>query len=168
MGGPCPARRPREGGARVPRSILFRTAIANSRLTRFEGGRVTFRFRDNGSGAMRQCTLSAEEFIRRFLQHVLPRGFTKVRHYGCFSPSCSEKLQRARGLLAGEAPPDAPAQNPLSASEIAEPTVEAETGANSEDRRCPFCKTGRMRILATLPKAPRPAFGARAPPRASL
>jgi len=145
---------------------LFRTAIANSRLTRFENGRVTFRFRQNGSGAMRRCTLPAQEFIRRFLQHVLPRGFTKVRHYGCFSPSCAEKLERARRLLEREVPSHAPGEGSISASDIAEPTVQNETAADSQDRRCPFCKTGRMRIVATLPRAPRRVSEPRAPPGA--
>jgi hypothetical protein len=64
---------------------LFRIAIANSRLQRFQNGQVTFSYRDSRSHAIKLCSISAAEFITRFLQHVLPSHFTKVRYYGLFS-----------------------------------------------------------------------------------
>jgi len=66
---------------------VFRVAIANSRIVKVENGRVFFRYRHRKSNRMRVMDLDAMEFIRRFLQHVLPSGFMKVRHYGCLSPN---------------------------------------------------------------------------------
>jgi hypothetical protein len=100
---------------------VFRVAISNSRLERIENGEVTFRYRDNRSQQLRRVTVTGEEFIRRFLQHTLPRGCAKVRHYGIWSPSCREQLEQARTLLststtsnavdsAPDTPPPEPAQ----------------------------------------------------------
>src|SRR5262249_5846943 len=63
----------------------FHIAISNSRLEKFENGQVTFRYRDNKTQAIKHVTLQAAEFIRRFLRHVLPKGFVKVRAYGLCS-----------------------------------------------------------------------------------
>jgi len=60
---------------------------------------VTFSFRDKKTGASRRVRLNAVEFIRRFLDHLLPSGFQKVRHYGFFSPTCSVSIQRIRLLI---------------------------------------------------------------------
>jgi hypothetical protein len=60
-----------------------RVAISNHRLLSFQDGRVTFRWRDYAHGnKKRKMTLSADEFIRRFLLHVLPSGFVRIRHFG--------------------------------------------------------------------------------------
>jgi hypothetical protein len=78
-----------------------RVAISNSRLLKLEAGRVTFHYQDYAD-AQRQkpMTLDAVEFLRRFLQHVLPRGFMKIRHYGLLANrQRQEKLQRSRQLL---------------------------------------------------------------------
>jgi hypothetical protein len=60
---------------------------------------VTFRFRATGAGKLKLCTLSAEEFIHRFLQHVLPKGFVKVRYFGFFAPGCHKRLAALRQRL---------------------------------------------------------------------
>ena len=73
-------------------AYVFRVAISNSRILKTTDGKVTFRFKDTQTGKTRFCTLAAGEFIRRFLQHVLPRGFVKVRYYGLFSHSYRSKL----------------------------------------------------------------------------
>ena len=63
-----------------------RVAISNNRLISLQGGRVTFRWRDYADGnKMKTMTITAEEFIRRFLLHILPSGFRKIRHYGIFA-----------------------------------------------------------------------------------
>ena len=81
-----------------------RVAISNSRLTRFDDSGVTFRYKDyRRSGPERQqvLTLAADEFIRRFLLHVLPRGFHRIRHYGLLAGSARKtSLALARALLA--------------------------------------------------------------------
>jgi hypothetical protein len=71
---------------------IFRVAISNNRILKLANGKVTFRFRATDTGKLRTSTLPAEEFIRRFLQHVLPRGFVKVRYYGFLAPGCRKRL----------------------------------------------------------------------------
>jgi hypothetical protein len=69
-----------------------RVAISNNRLLRFENGQVTFKWRDyKDSNRWKEMTVSAEEFIRRFLMHVLPHGFMKIRHYGFLSSRGKQK-----------------------------------------------------------------------------
>jgi hypothetical protein len=76
-------------------------AISNRRILRIAGDRVTFQYTATETGKPRRCTLSAEDFIQRFLHHVLPKGFVKVRYYGFLSPSKRKKLQSIWLLLAG-------------------------------------------------------------------
>lgn len=133
---------------------VFKAALVNSRLEGYEGGRVTFRYRDNRTRQIKRCALDVHEFIARFLQHVLPGGFTKVRSYGLFAPSNAGKLQRAREAL----PPRQPA-GPHGASEpdpngvdtIATPRAPGEAPA----RRCGACEVGTMRMVQVLPRSSR-------------
>ena len=78
-----------------------RVALSNHRLVKLEHGRVTFRYKDYADERKEKLlTLSAEEFLRRFLQHVLPKGFTKIRHYGLLSNRQRQaRLRLARRLL---------------------------------------------------------------------
>jgi len=78
---------------------IFRVAISNNRLLKLENDRVTFRYRDTDTGAEKRCTLSAEEFIHRFLQHILPKNFVKVRYYGFFAPTLRARLTALRHSL---------------------------------------------------------------------
>ncbi len=75
---------------------IFRVAISNKRIVRLSGGRVTYLYKPHGTKTFKRCTLAAEEFIRRFLQHVLPRGFVKVRYYGFLSSAVRPKLLSLR------------------------------------------------------------------------
>jgi predicted RNA-binding Zn-ribbon protein involved in translation (DUF1610 family) len=79
---------------------IFRVAISNRRILKVSNGNVTFRYRASDTGRWRTCTLTAEAFLRRFLQHVLPKGFVRVRYYGLFSPSLRHQLPLIRLLLA--------------------------------------------------------------------
>lgn len=132
----------------------FRVAISNSRLLRFEGNEVTFRYKNyRRSGADRQqvMTIAANEFIRRFLLHVLPRGFHRIRHYGLLAGSSrKDSLAQARELL-GVAP--APEEPPV---------------AETPDQRppCPCCG-GTMVIIESFAAwcQPRAPPTARAPNR---
>ena len=81
------------------RRYIFRVAITNRRIVKLENNQVTFRYRDGKSGRWKRCTLPSLEFIRRFLQHVLPKGFIKVRYYGLLSSKKRHLLERARYLL---------------------------------------------------------------------
>ena len=78
---------------------IFRVAISNRRLVKLENDQVTFRYRTSDTGQLRLCTLPAEEFIHRFLQHVLPKGFVKVRYFGFFAPGCRSRLVALRQKL---------------------------------------------------------------------
>jgi hypothetical protein len=75
---------------------IFRVAISNNRILKLSCGKVTFRYRTTDTGKLRTCTLPAEEFIRRFLQHVLPKGFVKVRYYGFLSSGLRRRLAAIR------------------------------------------------------------------------
>lgn len=91
-----------------------RVAIGNSRLLRLEAGRVRFRWKDyRANGQTKAMELSCEEFTRRFLQHVLPTGYVRIRHYGLLaSRGRAQRLARCRVLLQASAEP--PASPPLS------------------------------------------------------
>ena len=129
-----------------------RVAIANSRLITLDERGVTFRYKDyrrNGQARYRTMTLAADEFIRRFLLHVLPKGFHRIRHYGLLaSAGCKANVARARELIAAPAPLVAPPtehQNP-------DPTAGAAT-----DHRppCPCCG-GRMIIVEIFARGATP------------
>jgi hypothetical protein len=78
---------------------VFRVAISDRRIVSCAEGRVAFSYRKSGSNRWRKMTLEADEFIRRFLQHVLPSGFPKVRHYGFLSPNSRLSIGVVRRLI---------------------------------------------------------------------
>jgi hypothetical protein len=78
---------------------VFRVAISNSRIVKVENGKVFFRYKKTGSNRLRTLALDALEFIRRFLQHVLPTGFMKVRYYGFLSPGFKMPLEQVRARI---------------------------------------------------------------------
>jgi putative transposase/transposase-like zinc-binding protein len=122
---------------------VFRIALVNSRLERFEDAQVTFRYRDGRTGLVQRCTLDAVAFLGRFLQHVLPQGFTKVRHYGLFSPSRRDLLTQAREQLVA-----ASATTPGDPAPVAPAITPAPPAAPRP--RCPACGTGVLHIVETL------------------
>ena len=120
---------------------LFRVAIPNSRLERIQDGQVTFRYRDNQTHKLRRVTLPAVEFLHRFLQHVLPRGCTKVRYYGLWSPTCRGQLEHACALLSAPPPTSVePAACPLGAPPAPDPLPV----------RCPHCHQGNLILVEVL------------------
>jgi hypothetical protein len=125
-----------------------RVAISNSRLLALDERGVTFRYKDyrrDGQARYRTMTLAADEFIRRFLLHVLPKGFHRIRHYGLLaSATCKANIARARELIAAAEPPAEPA--------TAHHTAEADGTADADGtaaERCPLCPCcgGRMIIV---------------------
>jgi hypothetical protein len=78
---------------------IFRVAISNNRLRKLENGQVTFAYKESATDQLKHCTLNAQEFIRRFLQHILPPRFIKVRYYGLLSPAQRHRLLKASQLL---------------------------------------------------------------------
>ena len=126
-----------------------RVAIGNRRLIRLDANGVTFRYKDyrrNGTDRQQVMTLATDEFIRRFLLHVLPRGFHRIRHYGLLAGATRKAhLALARELLA-VAPP---------------PTEEQPTEPADTRPPCPCCG-GHMVIVETFERWSQP----RAPPEA--
>jgi hypothetical protein len=126
-----------------------RVALSNDRLVALRDGHVRFRWRDRQRGNRpKVMTLTADEFIRRFLLHVLPPGFTRLRHYGVLGNRCrASKLVACRQLLAQCVPPPGP---PESAAQMMRrlPGIDIE--------RCPQCRQGRLVVVATLHPFARP------------
>jgi hypothetical protein len=116
---------------------VFRIAITNSRIEAIADGNVIFRYRNNQTQLIQRTTLSGVEFLERFLQHVLPRGCTKVRYYGIFSPRCHCLLERASAFL------------PSTAANAPQTSTTSTSGALP---RCPFCKIGNL--IPVRPLAP--------------
>ena len=145
---------PFDGPARVLDYVgryTHRVALSNDRILAVEDGRVRFRWRDYRHGRrLRSLTLSAEEFMRRFLLHVLPRGFHRIRHCG-FLGSChrQRKLALCRRLL-GMPPPEAPPAPPPDYRD----RYEELTG--DPLWQCPACRRGRMLVIETLEPAAEP------------
>jgi hypothetical protein len=96
----CPKRQ--QDALKVLASYVFRVALSNHRIVKVEQGQVTFRYRDGATRRLRTCTLPAERFIHRFLQHLLPKGFVKVRSYGLLAPGNRARLRQTQALLAPE------------------------------------------------------------------
>jgi hypothetical protein len=105
---------------------------------------VTFRYRDGRTGTTKHCVLEAVTFLGRFLQHVLPDGFAKVRHYGLFSPSRKNLLAAARAQLA------TPSASPSPLPPNDAPPLPAPPPAPIP--RCAVCKIGVLHIVETLPR----------------
>jgi Putative transposase/Transposase zinc-binding domain len=78
---------------------VFRVALSNSRIVAMQDHTVTFKYRKEGSSRYRSTTLEVREFIRRFLQHVLPSGFMKVRHFGFMNATCSVHPDAIRQMI---------------------------------------------------------------------
>jgi hypothetical protein len=82
-------------------AYVFRVAISNNRIVQVDQGQITFRYQDGNTGKWRKSTVTAMEFQRRFLQHVLPTGFMKIRHYGFLSPNAAVSLTDIRRMILG-------------------------------------------------------------------
>jgi len=131
-----------------------RVAISNSRLVRLDERGVTFRYEDyrrNGRARLRSMTLAPNEFIKRFLLHVLPKGFHRIRHYGLLaSAGCKANIAHAKELIAA----------PLPAIDPSTEEDHAAAGAAADYRPpCPCCG-GRMIIVESFGPGGQP----RAPP----
>ena len=131
-------------------------AISNERIVGIEGDYVAFRVRaEAGSGKKRTVRLPGVEFIGRFLLHVLPAGFKRIRHYGLLSPA-----RKRSGLAAARAALEVPASSAALVESVAD-FLRRVVGI--EHACCPCCGRGRMRVVALLAPAP-PALHLRGPP----
>ena len=126
-----------------------RVAISNNRLLDIDYGKITFRYKDyRHDGQQKTMALDAEEFIRRFLLHVLPDGFQRIRYYGLLGNRYrEEKLARCRQLLGMSACPSTSEE-----SKDYRDRYEELTGCSL--RECPVCHQGRMVTVAILLRSP--------------
>lgn len=145
----------------TPSSVLeylgrytHRVAISNHRIVSLHDNVVSFRWRDYADGNKNKVMrIPAPEFLRRFLLHVLPLRFVRIRHFGLFAHRGRKaRIERAQQLLAAEPPLPAPARPPD--AESLEQRMLRLTG--TELLRCPICKQGRMQLVAELPRGFRP------------
>jgi hypothetical protein len=111
---------------------IFRVALCNNRLLSLADGQVSFNYKESATAQIKSCTLAAAEFIRRFLQHVLPDRFVKVRYYGLLSPSHRHLLGQARQLLATNGKQPSAGNNDQS-------PIPHQQAALREPLRCPHC-----------------------------
>ena len=113
---------------------VFRVAISNNRILSLIDGMVTFQYKDSATDQVKTSTVTAEEFIRRFLQHVLPKHFVKVRFYGLLSPGNRHLLNKARKLLG--------------AGRYVKPSSPTDS---EQPRCCPACGSALMLVRTLTP-----------------
>jgi len=124
---------------------IFRVALSNNRLRTLENGQVTFSYQESATNQVKTCTLSAEKFIGRFLQHVLPPRFIKVRYYGLLSPAHRQLLLKARQLLS------ATTSKPRSTA-----TAALTTAPPKPPLSCPHCHGPLTRLGPLAPRGRAP------------
>jgi hypothetical protein len=125
-----------------------RVAIANSRLIAFDKNTVSFKYKDyrlEGPDRYKTMTLATNEFIRRFLIHVLPKGLHRIRHYGLFAKAaCADNIDRARQLLGSQ-----------KSQRQAADTDHHDGNQTPLSRPCPCCG-GRMIIIEVFERGATP------------
>ncbi len=132
---------------------VFRTALSTARLVALEATHVTFRFKDRQANQWRKERLEGPVFLRRFLQHVLPRGFHRVRYYGLWHSSKRSQASRAWLLLTLEALADPPAPPRLADlvktgnEATAEPSLQQKPEETRAMPPCPHCGSPRTRLV---------------------
>lgn len=138
-----------------------RVAIGNRRIVSLTDEHVSFRYRDRSrDNGMYTMTLTGVEFLRRFLLHLLPKNFVRIRHFGLLANRVRKaKLARCRELLAAPEPPTVP-------SDHTPDNPHPETTEDAAARRCPTCGVGRLCWVRELPPSftPPSTRGLCAPP----
>ncbi len=143
---------------------IFRVAISNSRILKLENDHVTFRYRASDTGQARLCTLAVEEFIHRFLQHVLPKGFVKVRYYGFLSAGQRAQLALIRQQL-GVATADSCSAPTPCATDL--PTPAADSRASTFTPLAADAPAADPRVLPGPSGTDAPSVAPSSPPEAS-
>jgi Putative transposase/Transposase zinc-binding domain len=129
---------------------VFRVAITNARLVALDDQAVTIRCKQRKSSAWQTCRIAGAEFIRRFLQHVLPKGFHKIRYFGLWHPAKRDLATRARLLLLLDppAPPKAAAECQRATDPNDQPALADRRAA--EPPVCPHCQLGHLILIGRL------------------
>lgn len=123
---------------------VFRVALSNHRILKLQDGQVTFRYQDGQTKMPKRATLPASEFIRRFLQHVLPHRFQKVRCFGFFRSQRRQQLQHIKASLAVPTTANDSLPQPL-------PTDDTPNQPGPKVIRCPQCARP-MQLVEQLPR----------------
>jgi hypothetical protein len=150
-----------EHATRYLARYVYHVALSNHQLESFAHGRVTFRYTHARTHERRRVTLPVDTFITRFLEHVLPRGFTKIRSYGLLSPTGRPALARARHLLELHAAPHDGGHAAVGGPEArssgdADTTGGAVVLASPAVRHCPVCHRGALRLVARVQRSRAP------------
>jgi hypothetical protein len=129
---------------------VFRVAITNNRIVGLDENGVTFRHKHRESNRWRTIRLGGHEFMRRFLQHVLPKGLHKIRYYGLWHPTRREHARRARLLLLLGRPAASGLETP--STETAADAIDrpGDHTPCAEPRICPCCKEGHLIHIGRL------------------
>jgi hypothetical protein len=128
-----------------------RIALSDRRILALDNGQVDLAYKDYRDGKSKVMQLDGEELLRRFLLHVLPKGFMRIRHFGFLANRCrAERLGRIRQAIAEQAHAQAASPAP----------GDVRAPAGEEPRRCPRCRSGHLRVVAQV--AARPAVRTRA------
>jgi DNA-directed RNA polymerase subunit RPC12/RpoP len=127
---------------------VFRIAITNHRIIGMDQTHVTFRYKDRKGGRWVTSRLEGCEFIRRYLQHVLPKGFHKVRYYGIWHSSSNNHVSRLARLMAIAG---MSTDNQLSQGQMGGNQEEQEL-AQTKEIKCPYCGGHRLELLKKLPR----------------
>lgn len=122
----------------------YKIAISNQRLISINKKQVTFQYKDYRDGKNKVMTLEGVEFLRRFLQHVLPKGFMRIRHYGFLANSVRKKRLDIIRKLMGE----------MEGAEIKHP-AEKPKDINPKAQLCPKCHEGHLNIIIPIKKVKR-------------
>jgi len=115
-------------------AYVYRTAFSAERIVSDDGRHITFTYRDSATRSTRTLRLPVEQFLHRFLQHVLPKGLQRVRYFGWLAPSAKKRFQRILALLDHSPPP-------------------LELPAPLPPPECPCCKKP-MHLVGRLPRPP--------------
>jgi Putative transposase/Transposase zinc-binding domain len=129
---------------------IHRIALTNSRLLSIDHGQVCVRYQDAQDQRWKTMTLPAHEFIRRFLQQVLPQGFHKVRYYGRWSPVYRPLLHQLQLRLAGHEP-----SAPLESTDRVRQPPACEYSPLQAGQLCPHCGQGLLVVIRLLPRPQR-------------
>ncbi len=124
---------------------VFRTAITNSRIVSVNKETVTYKYKDRKANLIKTMTLSGKEFIRRFLEHTLPKGFHKVRYFGLWHSSSKHNVSNLQNL-------QIPPKQAMKTAELNAEQIEATNETQIKQITCPHCKSQRMVLIETLPR----------------
>lgn len=136
----------------------FRIAITNARIVAMDDTHVTFKYKQRDTGEWKPCRLTGVEFLRRFLMHVLPKGFHKVRYYGLWHHSKRDLQQRARLLLSllGRLRPGEPVLIADMAAEADNTSEDQDGSGEGFSPACPDCGSRRVEHLQERCRGPGP------------